>query len=246
MANCFLLLTCLLFSFACNLVHKIYDNQSYAITTAMLQNAALSGLVGFCCSFVFNELFFNEYIAIMISCICGFFGIKGVEFVISAKIDSNIEIDDALKQLLEEDNISTYEPTGVLTKVIDKNINQKIYIDQYLQEVSKEASLYLQEIDISTNDNHIKVVHTIDVENDSNITIDNNEIKEEEYNEKSHKSKLESENKPAVNDDTKEERKPIKVNLIRRVPKKNRSKNHIDKNNDNKDNGLYNHLRVVH
>ena len=246
MANCFLLLTCLLFSFACNLVHKIYDDQSYASTASMLQNAALSGLVGFCCSFLFNELFFNDYIAIMISCICGFFGIKGVEFIISAKIDSNIEIDDALKQLLEEDT-PPYESKGVLNKVIDKNMNQKVYMDQYLREVSREASSSLQEINIST-DSHIKVVHMID-----NIDSDINN----KNNEKSHKSKLESENQ-IVNDNTKEEKEKPKVNLIRLVPKKHRCKNIDNKHlnskeflktipsNDEKDKGLYNHLRVVH
>ena len=106
MANCFLLLACLLFSFACNLVKKVFDNTSYRNTSAMLQNAALSGIAGFLFSLIVSEFCTDPLIIVTISGIGGFFGIKGLELLIQAKIGAQLHLDETLERILDEANIN--------------------------------------------------------------------------------------------------------------------------------------------
>lgn len=86
MINCFLLLACLLFSFACNLIRKIYDNQVYSSTMSMIHNAFLSGIAGFFFSLILNEFSISPILTIVLSGIGGFFGIQGLEMIIKYKI----------------------------------------------------------------------------------------------------------------------------------------------------------------
>lgn len=57
---------------------------------AMLKNAFLSGIAGFICSLFLSELFVNPMIIILVSGIGGFFGIRGLTFILQNKINSDI------------------------------------------------------------------------------------------------------------------------------------------------------------
>lgn len=112
MANCFLLLACLLFSFACNLVKKLYDGRGYTSTSSMLFNAAISGLCGFIFAMILSELFSNPVAIIGLSGIGGFFGTRAINAIIKTKVDNNLIADEALQDILFGDNSNTFENTG--------------------------------------------------------------------------------------------------------------------------------------
>ena len=90
MGNCFLLLACLLFSFACNLIKKIYENKAYTSTIGMLKNAFISGIAGFIFSLFFSEFLFHPLLIVLCSGIGGFFGVKGLAFVLQNRLSDII------------------------------------------------------------------------------------------------------------------------------------------------------------
>ena len=103
MINCFLLLACLLFSFACNLIRKLYDDRDYSTVYEMLKSAAVSGLAGFVFAMVLSEFFASPILILGLSGIGGFFGTRALTLLIQSNISSRLSTGDMLKQLLEEE-----------------------------------------------------------------------------------------------------------------------------------------------
>ena len=98
----FLLIACLLFSFACNLIKKLYDNQDYSTISEMLKSAVISGFAGFMFAMLLSEFFASPVLIICLSGLGGFFGIKGLNALVQSNISSRVFLNDTLKELLEE------------------------------------------------------------------------------------------------------------------------------------------------
>lgn len=93
MINCLLLIACLLFSFAGNLIYKLYNNKVYASITAMLYHTAISAIAGCIFSLLLSEFIFNPLLLICLSGIGGFLGIHGLTFILNNKIKNKFELD---------------------------------------------------------------------------------------------------------------------------------------------------------
>ena len=102
MPGYFLLIACLLFSFACNLIKKLYDNHDYSTINEMLKSAAVSGLAGFLFAMLLSEFFASPILIILLSGLGGFFGIKGLNMLVQSNVSSKVFLNDAIKDLLEE------------------------------------------------------------------------------------------------------------------------------------------------
>ena len=131
MANCILLLACLLFSFACNLIRKIYDNQTYSSTTAMIQNAFISGLAGFFFSLILNEFILSPILTVILSGIGGFFGIRGLEFIIHQKIGNDLQLENEFRELINvnannQQTINSINTNDNLTNTNSTNTNSNL------------------------------------------------------------------------------------------------------------------------
>lgn len=119
MANCFLLLACLLFSFACNLIKKLYDDKDYSTALEMLKSAAVSGLAGFVFAMILSEFFSSPIAIVSLSGLGGFFGTKALNALIQTNISARLQAGDALRQLIDESSIP--QPTNVSLSIQDEH-----------------------------------------------------------------------------------------------------------------------------
>ena len=134
MINCFLLLACLLFSFAGNLIHKIYNNKFYSSIIDMLYHTLISAIAGFIFSLILSEFIFNPILLIVLSGVGGFLGIQGLDFILYNKF--NIK----LTQFLSIDNInSLYKKNNI--DFTENNLNTKIL--HILKTKHKHIHLYV-------------------------------------------------------------------------------------------------------
>lgn len=125
MGNCFLLLACLLFSFACNLIKKIYEDKAYTSTIYMLQNVFISGIAGFIFSLFFSEFIFHPILIILFSGIGGFLGVKGLAFMIQSKFDTIIDNDSKFMRIFN--NIFDIAPNESIYTIHINNIIKNQY-----------------------------------------------------------------------------------------------------------------------
>ena len=155
MANCFLLLACLLFSFACNLVKKIYDNRSYHSTSAMLCSAVLSGLSGFVFALVLSEFFSSPLAIVGLSGIGGFFGTKAVNAIIKTRVGSKLIADDELQELLlETEENENVEEAREEQEIID-TLTERLSEDNIASHVDNACDTISS--GLSTVNDHIKI-----------------------------------------------------------------------------------------
>lgn len=157
MVNCFLLLACLLFSFACNLIRKIYDNQCYSSTISMIKNVFLSGIAGFFFSLILNEFLLSPFLTVLLSGIGGFFGIQGLEFLIRCKFDNSLH--DELAKL-----INTNTDNIIEANIISPNQIQKVSLTRNTPKKKRNKhnlDLLEQIIENEENIHHVnlRVVH---------------------------------------------------------------------------------------
>ena len=158
MANCVLLLACLLFSFACNLIRKLFDNQNYSDISAMLQHAAISGLAGFFFSLILSEFFLDPVLIITLSGIGGFFGTKTLELIIQARLQTGLTITDELQNVLNQ-------PSVIDSHFVDNNSsNQSSQQSNHQQQQNNEE----EHVEIEEN--------YLNYERQENITQNNEEI----------------------------------------------------------------------
>jgi uncharacterized protein YacL len=94
MANCFLLIACLFFSFACNFLKKIYEDQRYQDIFSMLCSVAVNGIAGFIFAIIVSEFFSNPVAIIGLSGIGGFFGIKIITSIMRSRICARLGFED--------------------------------------------------------------------------------------------------------------------------------------------------------
>lgn len=155
MANCFLLLACLLFSFACNLVKKVYDNHNYHSTSVMLCSAILSGLSGFVFALVLSEFFSSPLAIIGLSGIGGFFGTKAVNAIIKTRVGSKLIADEELQELLlETEEHETPEEAQEEQEMID-TITDSLSEDTIANRVDNACDTITS--GLSTVNDHIKI-----------------------------------------------------------------------------------------
>lgn len=109
MANCFLLLACLLFSFACNLIKKLYDDKDYSTVFEMLKSAAVSGIAGFIFAMILSEFLSSPLLVVSMSGIGGFFGTKALNALIKTNISTKLTATEALQELLAETSTDDHE-----------------------------------------------------------------------------------------------------------------------------------------
>lgn len=185
MANCILLLACLLFSFACNLIRKIYDNQTYSSATAMIQNAFISGLAGFFVSLILNEFILSPILTVVLSGIGGFFGIRGLEFIIHQKIGNDLQLENEFRELINvstinnnQQNIDSINTNDNLTNANSNNDNlintnsnstNNISVNNIQQNINFNNT-NLNDINSTIHSNDSEMIINIDDTNNTNNT----------------------------------------------------------------------------
>lgn len=152
MANCFLLLACLLFSFACNLIKKLYDDKDYSTVLEMLKSAAVSCVAGFIFAMILSEFFSSPLIVVSLSGIGGFFGMKALNALIRTNISTKLTATEALQELLANTTTNDTE----LSKPVDTSSQNKPTennnaVDANLNAISNTANYFYLSNNFSNN-----------------------------------------------------------------------------------------------